>query len=99
MPKYSGKRKLMGAWKYVLLDLLFMIPVIGWFFAFCFAIDATQEHENRVRYARAFLVRLFLVIVICAVYVGIVYYAKGEIGFSAHMDNLYKRFLVLINSL
>lgn len=44
----------MGAWKYVLLDLLFMIPVIGWFFAFCFAIDATQEHENRVRYARAF---------------------------------------------
>lgn len=99
MTKYRGKRTLIGAWKYVLLDLLFIIPIVGWLIAVCFAIDTSEEHKNRTLYARAFFARLLLIIIICAVYVGIVYYARGDFGFSAHMDNLYKRFLILVNSL
>jgi len=47
MAKYHGKYHYMGAWKYVLLDILYAIPVIGWIFLLVWTTRNSQPGPNR----------------------------------------------------
>ena len=70
MAKYRGKHVYLGAWGYVLYDILYAIPVLGFICLLAHSFDA--NNENRKYYARSYFARLLLVVILCAVAVGIV---------------------------
>lgn len=89
MAKFTGKYHYLGAWKYVLLDILYAIPVIGWIFLLVHAFNHGPEncHENRLHYARSYFVRLLLV-VLAVVALAVTVYLT--IGFDAFVTNVNK---------
>ena len=62
MGVYRSKKVYLGAWHYVGLTILYAIPVIGWIIAAVHAAD--HNKENRLHYARFFLIRLAAAVVI-----------------------------------
>ena len=66
-----AKYKPIGAWGYVLYEILFSIPVIGWIFLIVFALGGTKN-ENLKKFARSFFCWLLIFLVI-AIFVGIVF--------------------------
>lgn len=75
MARYHGKHHYIGAWHYVLLDILYIIPLIGLIFLLIHAFDHTNE--NRLHYARSYFVRLLLALIISATVVGLMYIIIG----------------------
>ncbi len=86
MPTYRPKHYYMGAWKYVFLDLLYMIPLIGTIFliAHCFS----NANENRKHYARSYFARLIAVLVIIGLVLGICYLTMGSRSMSNMLNDL-----------
>jgi uncharacterized membrane protein len=80
MPKFRGKHYYLGAWNYVLLDILYMIPGVGLIFLLVHSFS--EKNENRRHYARSYFVRLLMAIVILGVAVGLYYLIAGSDAFS-----------------
>lgn len=75
MGVYRSKKVYLGAWHYVGLTILYAIPVIGWIIAAVHAAD--HNKENRLHYARFFLIRLAAAVVIVGAYIAAVYFVRG----------------------
>lgn len=97
MAKYHGKRHYLGAWKYVLLDILYAIPVIGLIFLLVHAFN--HNHENRLHYARSYFVRLLLVVIVCAVVVGALYLTLGAEAFFLQVNEVTKTLTETVETL
>ncbi len=80
MGKYHGKRYYLGAWNYVLLSILYCIPVIG---LICLILHSFNEKdENRLHYARSYFARLLVVVILCGVFAGVLYLTAGKEAFE-----------------
>lgn len=86
MAKFHGKHYYLGAWSYVLLDILYIIPVIG--FIFLLVHSFSDQDENRRHYARSYFARLLLAIIICLIAVGVFYLAAGQEAFVAKINEI-----------
>lgn len=62
MHKYHGSQDYIGAFHYVLLDILYAIPVIGLIFLLSHSFNT--NNVIRLHYARSYFVRLLLVVLI-----------------------------------
>lgn len=72
MAKFRGTNNFMGAWQYVLLDILYSIPVIGWIVLLIHAMDKNNEnrmHFARSRFAHALVVGIILLVLFIIVYI------------------------------
>jgi len=97
MAKYHGKYHYMGAWKYVLLDILYAIPVIGWIFLLVHAFS--HSNENRLHYARSYFVRLLLVVIIAVILGVTVYLTVGTEAFTQELTEVMEQYKMIPNSL
>ena len=89
MPKYHGKYHYLGAWGYVLLDILYCIPVVG---LICLLIHAfSDKNENRRHYARSYFVRILLILIVCAITAGVAFLTLGSEGVSAKLTEIQER--------
>lgn len=80
MAKYHGKYHYLGPWAYVLLDILYAIPVVGLIFMLAHAFK--KKNENLSYYARACFARILVAVVISAVVVLIYYQVIGPEAFN-----------------
>ena len=80
MAIYRGSKRYLGAWQYVLLDILYLLPGIGLIFLIvhCFS----QDHENRRHYARSYFAKLLTIIVICGIGALVYYLVAGQQAFD-----------------
>ena len=86
MAKYHGKHYYLGAWGYVLLDILYVLPVIG---LICLIVHSfSDKNENRRHYARSYWARLLLMIVILAIVIGALYLFAGG-GVFQNLENAF----------
>lgn len=88
MQRYGGDPayRPISAWGYVGYSILFAIPVIGWIFLIVFTFS--DKNINRRSFARSYWVKaLLLVVVICALVVGVV---KPFIEYSYGEDGTYR---------
>ena len=74
MAKYQGHYSnqgghYIGAWGYVGLQILYLIPIIGLIFLLVHA--CSPSHENRCKFARSFFCWILLAIIIVVIVVGI----------------------------
>ena len=86
MAKYHGKYHYLGPWTYVLLDILYAIPVVGLIFMLSHAFK--KKSENLCYYARACLLRILIAVVIIVVAVLIYYKVVGPEAFSQQITNI-----------
>lgn len=73
MAKYQGhyssqNADYMGAWSYVGLMILYLIPIIGTIFLLVHA--CSKKHENRCHFARSYFCWILLAIILIAIAVG-----------------------------
>ena len=66
-----AKYKPIGAWGYVLYELLFSIPLVGFIFLLVFSLGGTKN-ENLKNFARSFLCWLLIFLVI-SIIVGLIF--------------------------
>ena len=66
-----AKYKPIGAWGYVLYELLFSIPLVGFIFLLVFSLGGTKN-ENLKNFARSFLCWLLIFLVI-GIIVGLIF--------------------------
>lgn len=90
MAKFRKKNNLLSAWQYVLLDILYIIPVIGIIVALIHTFDTSNE--NRQHYARAFFLRLLIFISLLGIGAVALYLYLGNSGFLTLVDNLCNAF-------
>ncbi len=76
MAKYRGSSNYIGAWHYVLLDILYAIPVIGLIMLLVHSFS--QNNENRRHYARSYFARFLTAVIIIIAVVLIMYFTLGE---------------------
>lgn len=90
MSVYKGKNNYLGAWAYVLLSILYLIPVIGWIICIlhCFKPDS----QNLCHYARSCAVRALLVVGIVAIFAGVMFLVQGKDAFLADVNKLQNWF-------
>ena len=93
MVPFKGKSKYMGAWRYVLLDILYCIPVLGWIFLIYHALrnrddDKDTSIENRMHYARSYFARLLLVLILVGIGLTVFYFVAGSDIFVAKLEEL-----------
>lgn len=62
MAKYQGSNRYLGAWAYILLGILYFIPVIGW--VFMIIHSCSKSNENLCHFARSRLLGLVISLVI-----------------------------------
>ena len=86
MPKYRGKQYYMGAWHYVLLDILYALPIIGLIFLLVHAFSA--NNENRCHYARSYFARFLLIVIILALVAGMFYLIAGQEAFQDALKDI-----------
>ena len=79
MAKFHGKRYYLGAWNYVLLDILYMIPVIGLIVLLIHAVG--DKNDNRRYYARSYFARLLVFVGILVIAAGLYYVIAGQQAF------------------
>lgn len=84
MAKYHGKHYYLGAWSYVFLDILYLIPIIGLIFLIVHSFS--DKNENRKHYARSYFARFLLILIICLVGIGIFYLVVGSEAFVAQFN-------------
>ena len=89
MPKFRGKQNYMGAWHYVLLDILYVIPVIGFIALLVHAFS--DKNENRRHYARSYFARFLLFIILCLIGTGLYYLIAGSEAFSKTVSEIEKQ--------
>ena len=80
MAKFHGKQHYMGAWKYVLLDILYIIPIVGFIFLLIHAFNSSNE--NCRHYARSYFARALLFLILCLIALGIFYIVSGAEGIT-----------------
>ena len=78
MAKYRGKHFYLGAWGYVLLSILYMVPVVGLIFLLMHSFSKEDQYENRKHYARSYFARLLVVVVICVIAAAAYYFINGQ---------------------
>ena len=85
MAKYRGTSNYIGAWHYVLLDILYAIPVIGWIIllAHCF----NKGQESRMHYARSKFAHLLLGLVVILIAGAVLYFTVGK-QYTDHQKEL-----------
>lgn len=90
MDKYRGKHNYLSAWSYVLLEILYAIPVLGWIFliAHCFG----NTNENRCHFARSYFARLLLIIVIVGICAALCFFIAGPDKLNELVKNITKFF-------
>lgn len=76
MAKYRGTNHYIGAWHYVLLDILYAIPLIG--FIALLVHSFSQNNENRRHYARSYFAKFLLAIIIFIILFVVLYLTVGE---------------------
>ena len=86
MARFRGKQDYMGAWAYVLHDILYMIPVLGLIFLLVHAFG--EKNENRRHYARSYFARLLLFILVCVIASGVFYLVAGSDAFSEKVNEI-----------
>ena len=87
MAKYTGKQYYLGAWKYVMLDLLYLIPVVGLIFLIVHSFDT--DHENRCHFARSHFAALLLVVIVTLIAGGAFYLVAGQAAFTEKMNEIW----------
>lgn len=80
MARFRGKNNFLGAWAYVLLGILYAIPVIG--FVFMLVHSFSTGNENLRHYARSCLLRLVLCIVLAGIGVALILIFSGTDGLN-----------------
>ena len=83
--KYRAKSYI-GAWKYVFLDILYVIPIIGWIFLIVHALGAS--HENVKHYARSYFARLLLAVIVVVAIAAVIFLIAGEAGLLDAIDEM-----------
>ena len=96
MAKFHGKQTYIGAWHYVLLDILYTIPVLG--LIFLLAHSFSDANENRKHYARSYFVRFLVVLLIIAAAVGVYFLVVGKTEFLAKFNDLVQIWKDLVNT-
>ena len=76
MAKYRGTNNYIGAWHYVLLDILYVIPIIG--FIMLLVHSFSSNNENRRHYARSYFARFLLAVIIFVIVGVVLYFTLGE---------------------
>ncbi len=89
MTNYRGHHYI-GAWHYVLLDILYCIPLVGWIFLLIHAFSPVEE--NRRHYARSYFVRLFLLLLILGISAAVVYFVSGPEGLKNIMAGIEEEY-------
>ena len=89
MGKFRGKHYYLGAWNYVLLDILYFIPVIGWLCLLAHAFS--DKNENRKHYARSYFVRFLMILIISAAAAGVCYLVLGQDKFVSEVTRIYEQ--------
>ena len=89
MAKFKGKQYYMGAWHYVLLDILYVIPVIGFIALLVHAFS--DKNENRRHYARSYFARFLLFIILCLIGTGLYYVIAGSDAFNRTVKDIEKQ--------
>ena len=78
-----AKYKPIGAWGYVLYELLFAIPLVGFIFLLVFSLGGTKN-ENLKNFARSFLcwmlIGLIISIIVGLIFVVLIVLAGGLAG-------------------
>lgn len=99
MAKYRGTSNYIGAWHYVLLDILYAIPVIGWIIlaVHCFK----QDKESRMHYARSKFAHLLLGLIVLVISTTILYFTVGKKYFDhkEQLDEVWSRYQVVYERL
>ena len=90
---FRGKQYYLGAWHYVLLDILYCIPVLGWIILLVHALrkkdsDENTSNENRMHYARSYFVRLLVVLILCLIGIAAFYFISGSESFMTKMNEI-----------
>ena len=75
MGKYRGANKYIGAWHYAFLNLLYLIPVIGWIVLIVHA--GNKSNENRCHFARSYFTRPLLMLLVLVIAAGVAYLVIG----------------------
>lgn len=75
MAKYRGKNYYMGAWRYVFLDILYAIPILG--FIMLLVHSFSNKNENRLHYARSYFARFLLALIIVVIMAVLCYFFVG----------------------
>lgn len=90
MAKYRGTSNYIGAWHYVLLDILYAIPVIGWIIlaVHCFK----KDKESRMHYARSKCAHLLLGLIVIVISMTVLYFTVGKKYFD-HKEQLDKAWI------
>jgi len=86
MAKFHGKNYYLGAWSYVFLDILYMIPIIG--FIFLLVHSFSDKDENRRHYARSYFARFLLALIIVLIAGGAFYLIAGSEAFVQKMNEI-----------
>ena len=99
MAKYRGTSNYIGAWHYVLLDILYAIPVIGWIILAVHCLK--QDKENRMHYARSKFAHLLLGLIVLVISVTILYFTVGKKYFDhkEQLDEVWNRYQVVYERL
>lgn len=86
MAKYRGRQSYMGAWSYILLEILYSVPVIG--FVFLLVHSFNSNNENRMHYARSFFARMLIVLIVSGITVGILFLVLGSSEFIERIEEI-----------
>ena len=90
MAKFRGKQNYMGAWHYVLLDILYAIPIIGLIALLVHSFS--EKNENRRHYARSYFAKFLLAVILCLIGTGLFYFIAGPDSFSKAVNTVQKEF-------
>ena len=90
MAKYRGTNNYIGAWHYVLLDILYAIPVIG--FIMLLVHSFSSNNENRRHYARSYFARFLLALIIIVIVGVVLYFTLGEAELKRIADEWFRIF-------
>ena len=94
MGKYRGTSRFIGAWHYAFLNLLYLIPVIGW--GFLIAHAANNSNENRCHFARSYFTRPLLMLLVLLLACAIAYLVIGadEVSrISGELPGVWEKFI------
>lgn len=89
MAKFRGKRFYLGAWSYVFLDILYMIPVVGFICLLVHSFSSDEKDENRRHYARSYFARMLLFLIIGLIGAAIIYFTIGFDQSLKEIKNLF----------
>ena len=92
MAKFRGTNNYIGAWHYVLLDIVYSIPVIGWIVLLIHALD--KNNEIRMHYARSRFVHALIWFVILVIVFVVLYFTIGQKYFNhqKEIDDVFAQY-------